>query len=222
MCSLELELLGVPMRDALFIGEILASVTHEMQNVLAIIKESGALAEDILHINGPLPMKHGDKLTVALGNIGQQTGRGRNLMFMLNGFAHAAEDFPEVSDLGRCTRQICTLAERKLMLAECRLETALPEKPVRVRGNALLLMQAIYAALQSMLAVTVRSGALHVSVEPLAANGNESARLIVRSDNTTGQPDTASSAALVTELGGTLQHIPGAISLHFPCATEGA
>jgi len=222
MFSPGLALLEVTMRDALFIGEILASVTHEMQNVLAIIKESGALAEDILHLNGPPPMKHGDKLTVALGNIGQQTGRGRNLMFMLNGFAHAAEDFPEVSDLCRCGRQICTLAERKIMLAECLLEAALPEKPVRVRGNALLLMQAIYAALQAMLAVTAKKGTLHVSLEPLAASGDDSAHLVIRSDNATGQPDTASPAALVAELGGTFRHTHGAMVLHFPSATEGA
>ena len=209
------------MRDALFIGEILASVTHEMQNVLAIIKESGALAEDILHINGPPPMKHGDKLGTALGNIGQQTGRGRNLMFMLNGFAHAAEDFPDASDLVRCTRQICTLAERKVMLAECSLATSLPAQPVRVRGNALLLMQAIYAGLGAMLAVTGRGETLRVSLELLDAGKEKVARLGIHSATIGEEPHTEDLAGLVQEVGGLFHYDSGALFLQFSCVAEG-
>jgi len=210
------------MRDALFIGEILASVTHEMQNVLAIIKESGALAEDILHINGPPPMKHGDKLGTALNNIGQQTGRGRNLMFMLNGFAHAAEDFPEVSDLTRCARQIGTLAERKIMLAECTLATALPEQPVRVQGNALLIMQAIYAGLRSLLAITGRVETLRITLEPLTENETCLARLSIHSTKATGVPETEALAALMHELGGSFHYGSGELFLYFSCAAVGA
>ena len=64
------------MRDIYFMGKVLASVSHEMQNVMAIIKESAALANDVLQINGPPPMKHGDKLMHSLATIRNQIERG--------------------------------------------------------------------------------------------------------------------------------------------------
>lgn len=139
------------MRDVLFIGAVLASVTHEMQNVMAIIKESGALTDDILELNGRPRLRHGDKLTTALTNIQEQVGRGRNLMLMLNGFAHAAADFPQAGDLLRFARQIAVLAERPIRLKECTLETDLEGAPLPVRGNALMLMQTLYLGLTAVL-----------------------------------------------------------------------
>ncbi|MDL2316620.1 hypothetical protein LJC59_06010 [Desulfovibrio sp. OttesenSCG-928-A18] len=160
------------MRDILFAGRILASVTHEMQNVMAIIKESGALTDDILSLNGLLEkpsLRHGDKLAAALKNIQEQVGRGRNLMIMLNGFAHAAADYPERCDIVRFARLICVLAERMVKLGECSLETELAGKAEMVRGNALMLMQAIFLGIEGMLARCDKGDTLTVSVLPSAA-----------------------------------------------------
>lgn len=153
------------MRDILFMGEVLASVTHEMQNVMAIIKESGALTDDILNLNGPPKMRHGDKLAAALANIQEQVSRGRNLMFMLNGFAHAAADYPEECDLRRFARQIGVLAERMVRLKECALELDLDGPALPVRGNALLLMQSVYLGISSVLEPCAAGDRLSISVQ---------------------------------------------------------
>ena len=139
------------MRDVLFMGDILASVTHEMQNVMAIIKESGALADDILNLNGPPRMRYGDKLEESLQHIREQVGRGRDLMLMLNGFAHAASDYSQSCDVVQFARQISILAERMVRMGECRLLVNLDGEPLPVFGNALMIMQSMYLGLSAIL-----------------------------------------------------------------------
>lgn len=199
------------MRDILFVGDILASVTHEMQNVMAIIKESGALADDILHLNGPPRMKHGDKLAVALTNIQEQVGRGRNLMLMLNGFAHAAADYPESSDLTRFCKQICVLAERMVRLKECTLDAQCASAPVPVRGNALMLMQTVYLGLAAALEGCAAGDALRLRVAGTDAGGS----VLIKAAKGTQTPDIQSLAPLMAELGGTCRAEAGALELAY-------
>lgn len=206
------------MRDILFMGEILASVTHEMQNVMAIIKESGALTEDVLALNGSPQLQHGDKLSAALDNIKEQVLRGRNLMLMLNGFAHAAADFAEACDLSRFAGQISVLAERMVRLRECALERAIPETPLPVRGNALLLMQALYLALAETLHHCDKDDRIVLNCTPrdfytaagIVAAGKEKVIL-----------PGAELAALMAQLNGNVVGVPGGLELRFaPLAPE--
>lgn len=189
------------MRDILFMGEVLASVTHEMQNVMAIIKESGALTDDILNLNGPPKMRHGDKLATALANIQEQVSRGRNLMLMLNGFAHAAAGYPEECDLRRFARQIGVLAERMVRLRECVLELDLDGPALPVRGNALLLMQAVYLGISSVLEQCSAGDRLSISVPPPAPDG-DTAFTVLRISASRGElvPDTSALDPLLAAL----------------------
>ena len=152
------------MRDIYFMGKVLASVSHEMQNVMAIIKESAALANDVLQINGPPPMKHGDKLMHSLATIRNQIERGRGLMLGLNAFAHAAEDYPDCCDLTRFTKQIGVLGTRMVQIKECTLNVQTGDTPLLVNGNALFVMQTIYVAITVMLQNMAAGDTLNVRV----------------------------------------------------------
>lgn len=204
------------MREALFIGGILASVTHDMQNVMAIIKESGALADDILTINGPPRLRHGDKLTTALVNIQEQVKRGRDLMLMLNGFAHAATDFPECGDLVRFTRQIATLDQRMARLKECSLVTDLDVPPVLVLGNALTIMQSVHVGLSAMLDICQANDVIRIGIVPAGEDGRISLR--ISAENSKKQPDIQTMAPLMTELGGECRSGEGVVELRYSLA----
>lgn len=208
------------MRDILFMGAVLASVTHEMQNVMAIIKESGALADDILAINGPPRLKHGDKLHAALGNIQEQVGRGRDLMLMLNGFAHAAADHPESGDLRRFARQICVLAERMARLKECGLAAGLDGPPVFVRGNALMLMQSVYLGLAAVLEDCEAGDLVRVSIADAGTGAPADGSVILRiqAENGRAAPDCSGPAPLMNALGGGCRAGAGALELFFASA----
>ena len=202
------------MRDILFMSGILASVTHEMQNVMAIIKESGALADDILKINGPPRMKHGDKLETAFTNIQEQVQRGRDLMLMLNGFAHAAADYPESGDLARFARHVCTLAQRTARLKECSLTSDLESVSLLVRGNALLLMQSIHAGLAAVLENCAAGDVLRLGLAP----SEDGAALRISAETSAATPDSRDAASLMAELGGDCRAGQGFLELRYQSA----
>lgn len=217
------------MRDTLFMSEVLASVTHEMQNVIAIIRESGALSDDILRLNGPPRMKHGDKLLPALTNIQEQTDRGRRLMLMLNDFAHAAVDYPKCADLLRFTRQICVLAERMARLKECRLQVHLdaPELEVApphllVRGNALLLMQSVYCGIEQVLQVCAANDVIKLRllapVDTPFGQEQQGPVLRIKAENSRAQPDAGPLESIMAELGGASCPAEGQIDLLYMSA----
>lgn len=199
------------MRDILFVGEILASVTHEMQNIMAIIKESGALVDDILTLNGPPRMRHGDKLMESLTQIQEQIGRGRNLMLMLNGFAHAASDYPDTSDLFRFARQICVLAERMARLKECALSPELDGEPLPVQGNALMLMQTMYLGLAAMLASCPAGDTVHMRV--FGTKGEAEAVVRISAERNTALAELAQLSPVMAELNGSCRAKAGVVEL---------
>lgn len=205
------------MRDILFMGEVLASVTHDMQNIMAIIKESSALTDDILMINGPPRMKHGDKLEQAQRNIQEQVLRGRDLMLMLNGFAHAATDFPESGDLVRFSRQISVLAERMVRLKECRLERDILDAPLPVRGNGLMIMQAVYAVLGA-----VSRACAGGDIVTLSVNRDERGPFVrVSAQQCAATPESGEIPALMEGIGGSCVAASGEMVLRFAPAPEG-
>lgn len=204
------------MRDILFMGEILASVTHDMQNVMAIIKESGALAEDILTLNGALRLKHGEKLESALCNIREQVARGRKLMIMLNGFAHAAEDFPGACDLGRFSEQIGVLATRMVRMKECDLVREPYSEPLMVRGNALLLMQSLYLGMYSLLETCSAGDVISLYITSRPNFHPPTATLHMRARDSQLMPQCGITLArLLEELGGHCSISRGTVAVSF-------
>ncbi len=205
------------MRDILFMGEIMASVTHEMQNVMAIIKESGALADDILALNGRPKLKHGDKLNEALTNVQQQVARGRELMLMLNGFAHAAADYPACCDLRRFAKQISVLADRMVRMKECKLVTDFSGPPLPVRGNALMLMQTVYQGLAALLAGCVKGDTLTIRAVD-AENLSDTTRgggLRLEAAVSRETPDVSALAPVMALLGAFCEAGPGTLELAY-------
>lgn len=77
--------------ENMFFGQVCASCTHEMQNVLAIIRESSGLLEDLFAFAGPKDWPHLEKFNRSLQGIQNQVSRGVELMKRLNRFAHAPD-----------------------------------------------------------------------------------------------------------------------------------
>lgn len=207
------------MRDIVFMGRVLASVTHDMQNVMAIVKESGCLVNDILSLNGYPRMKHGDKLKPALGAIVEQVERGRDLMFMINRFAHAAGDFAETADLCRFTQYISVLSERMVRLKECRLQTKLCAPSPLVQANALLVMQAVYMGIGDLLETCEAHRDILLQTARAEHAGRQwgVAALSVGGSSALPAEDTDLDA-LMKQLAGIHLPTPGGLALYFPLA----
>ncbi|MFP4476418.1 MAG: hypothetical protein ACLFOY_12735 [Desulfatibacillaceae bacterium] len=83
-------------KDLEFMGSVTAGMTHEINNVLAVIRESSGLLEDLVSLAGEGDIPHRDKFVRNLSGIGRQVERGVRLTNTLNRLAHSV-DHPEES-----------------------------------------------------------------------------------------------------------------------------
>ncbi|WMW64037.1 sensor histidine kinase [Nitratidesulfovibrio liaohensis] len=94
------------------VGRLAASATHELQNALAVIRESAGLMQDLVSLCGE-GLPHRDRLCTMLSLIQEQVARGGDLAWNLNRLAHAWEEDGEAArDLGAVLEEFVALARR--------------------------------------------------------------------------------------------------------------
>ena len=95
-----------------FFGDISASVSHDIKNVLAIINENAGLLKDMLAMNEKgVPLSRG-RLTRLAGSIDRQVIRGDQLVRNLNRLAHSADHHEETVDVIDAVELMVHLAGR--------------------------------------------------------------------------------------------------------------
>lgn len=99
-------------KEIAFMGRIIASLSHEIKNVLATIKESAGLMEDILSLRPETDAPHQARLVKAAGNIRKQVDRGVDVVMGLNRFAHSMDEPMAQIDLNELTAQMAFLMQR--------------------------------------------------------------------------------------------------------------
>jgi hypothetical protein len=176
-------------RDTAFIGKITASATHELRNVLAIIKESAGLIEDIVESSdksGP----HADRLMRAVGRIREQIKRGADLITSLNAFAHSLDHDEEKIELNQTVQQVSFLCQRGARQRRQFVEGQPIDQDSAVFLSKLWLQMAICAAVECCLEqlpegarVTVQPGRGDApSLEFMAEVGSEAVPLAPTDD----------------------------------------
>ncbi len=130
-----------------FFGQVTASTTHEIQNVLAIIKENAGLMEDFIMMNpdsssgsnSPGPNSSGlmENITKCIGKIKEQAYRGVDLTSGLNWFAHSTDRFQESVNIHKITGRLIFLTKRlfaqkgiEVVLTDCKQSPSIETDPV--------------------------------------------------------------------------------------------
>ncbi|MCM0755782.1 hypothetical protein M7784_11065 [Desulfovibrio aminophilus] len=165
------------MREARFMGTVTAMAMHDMQNVLAIIRESAGLVGDLLVINKDAPFKHRDALDRAVGHITRHVERGKGILEAMSRLAHAPDDNQlDNTDLSACCRAVVQLTERlaHMKSAEVRLKDS--TRPVPVEIGTLPAMTAVFLGLSHVFGLPGPDGRV-VSVEALVRDGRAEVRL---------------------------------------------
>jgi C4-dicarboxylate-specific signal transduction histidine kinase len=99
-------------KEVAFFGKITAGITHELKNVLAIIRESSGLMADIISISPEAIVKYQEKIQNSMVKIKEQIDRGIDLTDTLNKFAHITDVDLAKIDLQETIEQLVTLAQR--------------------------------------------------------------------------------------------------------------
>jgi signal transduction histidine kinase len=97
--------------EAAFLATMTASVTHEVRNVLAIIKESAGLLDDMALLFEKRGTLDREKLSRTVTRIDEQVKRGAGILSNLNHLSHTL-------DQDRCTVQLDTEVDRLVLLIQ--------------------------------------------------------------------------------------------------------
>lgn len=150
------------MREANFMGALIASVSHDLLNVLATIHQSSGLMDDLmgagvkkglLGIGLKTEFVHQEKFKAILGNIGQQVQRGMVLSEALNALGHAPEENArERCDLWAAAEVTLRLSERLARKRKVRFGLGRRQAPVQAGLGSIWAMMAVHEAMKALLA----------------------------------------------------------------------
>jgi C4-dicarboxylate-specific signal transduction histidine kinase len=154
-------------REAEFFGRVTAGVTHELRNVLAIIRESSGLAEDLLAVAEDTGGERPERLAATLSTINHQITRGVDLLGHLNRLAHSPDQSAASVFLNQQVAQATALAERSARQKNVTLhaEPRIPE--LAANTGPLALQMALAAAIDCLLQRLSSGGAITISAEVL-------------------------------------------------------
>ncbi len=123
------------MNESQCMARLLASAVHDMRNVLAVIRESAGLAQDLASLAGSKAVSApgAERLSSALSEVQRSIIQGAALSEAMDYMAQAGGMEPGGAgpcDLARVCRSFCLLAARQARAAQIRLANGESAEPV--------------------------------------------------------------------------------------------
>ena len=191
-----------------FFGAITASLSHEMNNVFAIINELSGLLDDFLHAaeqDAPLNV---ERLRGTTQRIAAQVERGHEYVKRLNRFAHTVDGKQTTVGLNETVETTTNLCRRFGKLLRVELETSLPETSPIIEGSAFDVQHVIFRGIDIVLNASRQGDVVRIDVEPQ----DDGARLIFTSPSAVESAVELESkrdflTLLVAEMQGTVESV---------------
>jgi len=137
--------------EAAFLADMTASATHEVRNVLAIIKESAGLIQDLIEMGTRTGAVDEEKVGRAVERIELQVKRGADILTNLNRLSHTLDQERTTVDLEQEVEQIVFLSQRFARKKGHEVETEKGEEVVELVVNSLALQMALFATMECCL-----------------------------------------------------------------------
>jgi signal transduction histidine kinase len=209
-------------RGMTFFGTITASLSHEINNVLAIVGELSGLLGDLIHgAASGRPLDAG-RLAGISSRINDQVERGKQLVKRLNRFAHTVDQPVTAVSVNETMELITTLCQRFARLKKVSLETAFPEQDLVIESSSFGLMQAVQLCIDLALSACLEgTGTVIAGFDPTADGCVIFITCTEPIPLDQGTTDRLSYLSLLmTELGGrlicSLETVPCRFMLHAP------
>jgi len=148
-----------------FFGAITASVTHELNNVMAIIEQVNGLLEDLVAGAQGGQTIAPDKIANIQARITKQVDRGVAIIKRLNAFAHSVDEPVKSFDLNSLLSDLTALCERFAMLRKQRLEFQAPAGEIMVRNSPYYVELATYLSLKLVMEAVPAEGVISLSLK---------------------------------------------------------
>lgn len=147
-----------------FFGVITASVSHELNNVIAIMDQTTGLLEDRLSGVQEEIRIPPEKLEKIVTSLQKQAARGLDIIKRLNRFAHSADFISQRFDIGEILRNLIRLIERLATIKGVNLESKLPDRGLEIESNPFYLQQAVFTVFKVFLASAPKGDVISISL----------------------------------------------------------
>ena len=137
-------------RELAFFGAVTASISHELNNAIAIIEQTAGLLEDLVAAGDPEQDVPKHQLQKIVDRIEKQTKRGATIVKRLNAFAHSVDDAETELDLCELADDVIALAYRMAERRRIELAARPPSSDGRVviTANRFRVQEAVYLSIQ--------------------------------------------------------------------------
>jgi signal transduction histidine kinase len=132
-------------------GKITANMTHEIRNVLAIIKESAGLMEDVMLLGKGDPLQQADRIKRMISKILDQVDRGTLLATELSRFAHSADTQHAAIEINEMLEHLVVVTRRFARNRLVDLETRRSNTTCTLLGDPMKVEMAVFAAVEAAL-----------------------------------------------------------------------
>ena len=170
--------------EAAFLAAMTAGATHEVRNVLAIIKESAGLIQDLLQVSRHRSDMDEEKVQRAVDRIETQVKRGADLLTNLNRLAHTLDQDRSTVDLGQEVEQLVFLSQRFARKKGHQVSAVTETEECPLNTDALLLHMVLFAAMECCLEELPEGSLLTVEVNRLG----EDPGVVYRGTRADGHP----------------------------------
>jgi len=147
-----------------FFGAITASVSHELNNVLAIMDQTTGLLEDRLSGEQEEIEIPAEKLEKIVLSLQKQAVRGLGIIKRLNRFAHSADYERQKFNVAETLQNLIQLIERLTTIKGVELEAMLPDEVIEVESNPFYLQQAVFTAFKIIMANAEKGDTLKIGL----------------------------------------------------------
>jgi len=151
-----------------FFGAITASLSHELNNVLATVSQLAGLLDDQIQMARQGRPLDPAKLERATGRISAQVERGERLVKQLNRFAHGADQPRASLDVRVAVEEVLALCERFYRSRKVGLHGVLPEAPLVLFTRPFEFRHAVYRCLEIALATAAPGTTVRAALQPHA------------------------------------------------------
>ncbi|RJP67051.1 MAG: sensor histidine kinase [Candidatus Abyssobacteria bacterium SURF_17] len=208
-----------------FFAVITASLSHEINNVVAIIGELSGLLDDLLagtEKGRPLDQ---EKVKTISERIAKNVKKGEQIIKRLNRFAHSADEPVKDFDLRELLEQVTTIAQRLATLKGVSLEAELPEVSLPIRSNPFSMQQAIVGCIELAFSGSRRNDKITLTFGKEDAGAKITVTGPTHDGSEASQSMLSFLALLMRDLGGTMEASPAgndtqSLMLHLPKSIE--
>jgi C4-dicarboxylate-specific signal transduction histidine kinase len=148
-----------------FGGAVGASLSHEINNVLAIVSELNGILEDLHTFRKQDEPINPEKLENITGRIAAELSRGQDFVKRLNRFAHSVDHPISQMDLSDVILQVAGLIARSARLRTVTVETGPLAEHAVVTANRFDILHLLYRVLEAVVGASVKDSRITISLQ---------------------------------------------------------